>query len=302
MQNKRQRWTVVDLIQWSTRYLQEKGLENPRLNVERMLSHVLGLSRVELYLQFAKPLTPAELADFKALLLRRAAREPLQYILGETEFYSLPFKVRPGVLIPRPETEILVQRAVALAKEMPGAVRFLDVGTGCGAIAVALAKELPQAHGVAVDISEAALQVARENADLNQVTAQLDFLQLDVLAGDALQRLAGKFQLILANPPYITRGEAGDLQPEVVEFEPPEALFAAQAMQFYQAIAVMARAKLAAGGHLLCEIAPHRVQEAKAILSNLAFKNISVDLDLSGKERVIGATISETTDGGKDCD
>ena len=291
MQKKRQRWTVVELIQWSTRYLEARGLENARLNVERLLSHALGVSRVELYLQFAKPLTPAELAEFKSLLLRRAAREPLQYILGETEFYSLPFKVRPGVLIPRPETEMLVQRAIALAKDFPGDVRFLDIGTGCGAIAIALAKRLADARGVAVDISESALQIARENAALNQVESQLEFLQLDILAGDAQGGIAPEFQIIAANPPYITRDEAGELQPEVIEFEPPEALFTGQAMQFYQAIAKLAVAKLVKGGYLLCEIAPHRVQEVKFIFSDFGFANISVDFDLAGKERVVWATI-----------
>ncbi len=183
MQKQPLQWTVIKLINWTSQYLHEKGFDNARLEAERLLAHTLKKRRIDLYLLFDRPLTPSELSLFKTFLKRRLALEPIQYITQETEFFSLPFYVDGRVLIPRPETEILVQLAfehISTTCRNVSPVRILDVGTGCGNIAIALAKNIKAATLAAVDVSNAALAVARQNAENHGVSERIDFVNWDV--------------------------------------------------------------------------------------------------------------------------
>ncbi len=291
-------WTVIRLLQWSTDYLKSKGIDNARLNVERMLCNVLNLDRIHLYLHFDRPLTKTELQAFKALLLRRARNEPLQYILEEIEFYSLPIKVGPGVLIPRPETEVLVERAISVARSFPPPLRLLDVGTGSGAIAIALAKHLPEARISAIDISDAALKLARENARRNDVASRIELRKLDILSPLPVGWPPQRFHMVVSNPPYVAPEEKETLAPEIVEFEPHEALFCQQPLQFYERLAGLAPRLLEPEGWLICEIAPHRAGAVRELFVRHGFHEVEVFPDLAGKARVIQGRMSSKRKGG----
>lgn len=280
-------WTVIKLLDWSAEYLRTKGVEDARLNAERLLAKVLQCNRVDLYLQFDRPLSPEELSAFKEYLLRRASREPLQYVLGETEFFSLPFKIRPGVLIPRPETEILVEKVLETAGKMAGPLRIVEIGTGSGIIAVVLAKRLPLAELTATDISKRALALAQENAQIHGVEGRIRFLHQDIAAPETLQKGGPGFHIIVSNPPYIAREEAELLAKEIRAFEPAEALFAQEPMQFYKAILQYAQGHACPGGFVAVEIAPHRCTAVTGLFAKYGLTEIQVFRDLAGKERIV---------------
>lgn len=215
-----EKWTILRVLQWTTDYFRRKGIEQPRANAEVLLAHVLGTERIQLYLRYDQPLTPDELARYREIVRRRSAREPAQYIIRKQEFWSLDFDVSPAVLIPRPETEILVEKALPLL-ESPSPM-VLDLGTGSGAIAVALAHEVPGLRVVATDKSPEALQIARRNAIRHNVNDRILFLATDLFSG--LRPAAGPFDMIVSNPPYIGDAEFSNLAPEVVQYEPHSAL------------------------------------------------------------------------------
>jgi release factor glutamine methyltransferase len=288
MPDRQEIWTVLKLINWSTEYLHSKAIENARLNVESLLCHVLRCGRVGLYLDFDRPLADDELTDFKKLLLRRASAEPLQYIIGETEFYSLRFQVRPGVLIPRPETEIVVQHALARLNKSQNAPKILDVGTGAGILAITFAKQIPDARLLAIDISEKALQVAARNSDFHHTSDRIDFVRCDILNEGNWDLLGEtKFDLIVSNPPYLTLDEKNTLHPEVSKFEPPEALFVEDALQFYRVLLKLAQYKLQKSGYLICELAANRHESVKTAFTDAGMADIVVAPDLAGNMRVI---------------
>lgn len=217
-------WTILKLIRWTDERFKKEGLPTPRLDAEVLLAESLGTDRVGLYTHFDQPLQAGELARFKKLIQRRIAREPLAYITGKREFWSLPFRVTRDVLIPRPETEGLVAGALQVladAERVERGWRILEIGTGSGAISIALAKELPTASLVATDLSEKALALARENAFGNGVQERIQFLHGDLF--DPLEEVS-PFDLILSNPPYIPRSHFASLAPEVRDFEPRVAL------------------------------------------------------------------------------
>lgn len=220
-------WNVLKLLQWSEGFLRDKGIESPRLDAELLLARSLGMDRVQLYVQFDRPLREEELAAFKILLKRRAGREPLAYILGEREFFSLPIKVNPSVLVPRPETEELVERALSRLRardnSASGAFRILDLATGTGCLLLALLKNLPAARGVGLDISAAALATAADNAARLETAERVSWLEAD-LARNWAEKVEGPFDLITANPPYVAEAEWAALAPEVRDFEPKAAL------------------------------------------------------------------------------
>jgi release factor glutamine methyltransferase len=220
--------------------------------------------------------------EFRALIERRQNGEPIQYITGETEFYGLPFRVTPDVLIPRPETEHLVERAVELASGLTG-VRILDVGTGSGAIAVALAHELPQAQITALDISAAALGIARGNAERNGVAGRIDFKLSDLLGAVEGER----FAMIVSNLPYVPEGDRGSLAVEVREHEPVLALFAGEdGLDVYRRLIPAAFAALEDGGFLLMEIGYGQSQAVSELLGDAGFEGIEFVPDLQGILRV----------------
>jgi release factor glutamine methyltransferase len=217
-------WTLKKLLDWATEYFQKRDIESPRLNAELLLGRALGLKRVALYVQFDRPMHEAELAAFKALVQRRAAHEPLAYILGEREFYSLPFQVSPAVLIPRPETEELVELGLNFLKSLGAEPsQVLDIATGSGCIPIALLKNHAPLKAVAFDISQAALDLAGRNAQSLEVADRL-ILQLQDFHLEWPSWAQGPFDLITANPPYVAEAEWRGLEPEVRDAEPKAAL------------------------------------------------------------------------------
>ncbi|MGQ9796065.1 peptide chain release factor N(5)-glutamine methyltransferase [Desulfosoma sp.] len=213
-------WTILKVLQWTTDYFRRKGLEQPRSDAEVLLAHALGVRRVDLYLRYDQPLRPDELARYRTLIQRRAAREPTQYITGRQEFWSLELEVNPSVLIPRSETERLVELALEAFGMDP--IRVLDVGTGSGAIAIALAVERPQWIITACDISQDAVQTARKNAERHGVAHRIAFAVSHLTT--AFRPTPAPFHLICTNPPYVGDAQWGGLAPEVRGHEPEQAL------------------------------------------------------------------------------
>jgi release factor glutamine methyltransferase len=270
--------TVGDVLRSSTEYLEGKGIESPRLDAELLLSHALGLSRLELYTQHDRPLNEAELASVRELLRRRGAREPLAYVLGEWGFRRLVLKTDARALVPRPETEIVVERALAAIAGLDEP-RVVDVGTGTGAIALAIADEHPGARVVATDVSSDALALARENAE--RLGLAVDFRHADLLDG-----VAGPFELVVSNPPYVESAELVALEPEVRDFEPALAL---RDDGQTNALAAAAAGVLAPGGALVLECHEEQTEAVAAGLGELGYDAVDVVRDLAGRNRVVEA-------------
>jgi release factor glutamine methyltransferase len=244
--------TVLEIIRRSSEFLEKKGVESPRLNIELLLAHALKMPRLKLYLNFERALNETELNQVREMVKRRAAREPLQHIIGSTSFCGLEMKCSRAALVPRPETELLAERAwqfLSTLNSQPSTA--LDLGTGTGCIAIAIAKRSPSTQVHTVDISPDALALARENAALNSVTERITFYQ-----GDAFTALPKEiqFDLIVSNPPYIAAEEIQTLQPEVRDFDPSLALDGgADGLDFYRRLAVEAPAFLKSQGKLMLE-------------------------------------------------
>ncbi len=295
---QKRRWRIIDLLKWTSEHLEEKKFDNPRLTAERLLGHVLGLRRVELYLQYDRLLTRAELESFKILLKRRLRHEPLQYVLGETEFFGLRLKVSPAVLIPRPETEVLVEQVIdwvgrLFGKESP--IELLDVGTGSGNIAVALAHHLPGARVTALDVSPEALSVARENVSLNAVEGRVRLVEADFVEF-ARQAVASaeRFEGIVSNPPYVSATEFENLAPEIREHEPRRALMpAGEPLGFFRALAEWALRLLKPGGFIGVEVGFGQAGSVRSIFEEHGLVGLQVHRDLSGIERVVLASAAE---------
>ncbi len=257
-------WTILKVLQWTTDYFRKKGLDQPRADAEVLLAHALGIRRMDLYLRFDQPLQAEELARYRAFIRRRAAREPTQYITGRQEFWSLELKVSPAVLIPRPETERLVE--LALERCGPDPIRVLDLGTGSGAVAVALATERPRWTFIASDIAWNALEVARQNAVRHGVHEQIHFVCAD--GTTPFPTDPGPFHLICANPPYVGDREWETLAPEITCFEPASALRGGNADGTRMPLEWMKAAfrALQPGGYLLMEFGKgqEKILEAEA--------------------------------------
>ncbi len=267
--------TLAEVLGGATDYLERKGVETPRLDAELILARSLGLSRIELYTQHDRPLSEAERAAARVLVERRGKREPLAYILGDWGFRRLVLATDARALIPRPETEIVVERALALIEGLD-APRVVDVGTGTGAIALAVASEHPGAWVTAVDLSPDALALAAENA------ARLE-LELELREGDLLAGLEGPFELVVSNPPYVTGDEIDGLQPEVRDWEPRLALVGDRTPE----LAADARRVLAPGGALVLEAHAGHAQALAATLEELGYADVCVTPDLAGRDRVV---------------
>jgi release factor glutamine methyltransferase len=275
--------TVLEVIKKTTGFFADKGIEHPRLNAELLVGHALGLKRMQLYLKFEQPLTEADLEKIRPLVRRRSAREPVQYIVGETEFFGLKLKTDKRALIPRPETERLLEIiAMRLAGSPPAQV--LDLGTGSGALALGLATVFPAAMVTAVDSSESALALARENAAALGLAERVKFLSSDWFS---TLPAGGLFELIVANPPYLSAEETAQAAPEVRDFEPVAALTAGgQGLDELRKILADAPRFLAPGGLLALEtgIAQH------AELLQLAAADFSPAEslpDLAGRDRYV---------------
>lgn len=285
-------WTVLRLMLWSASYLEEKGVARARLDAEYLLAHVLGVGRLEMYLQHERRLDARELDAFRPLLKRRAAREPLQYVLGRQAFRDLDLEVGPGVLIPRPETEGLVGVVLDWARALGRAeLTGLDVGTGSGAIALALLVEGPFARLVATDTSLVALAVAARNRDALGLG---DRLELRAGADFAPLAPGERFDVVVSNPPYVAAAQKGELAPEVVDWEPHEALFAGpEGLDALRRIVLDAPGPLRAGGLLALEVGDGQAGAVAGLLHEVGgFEDVRVHRDLAGKERVVIATRS----------
>lgn len=284
-------WTILKLIRWTADRFTKEGLPTPRLDAEVLLAEILGVERVDLYIHFDQPLQQGELARFKKLIQRRLKREPVAYIIGKREFWSLPFKVTPDVLIPRPETEILVGEALNILSpqgKTGGQVRILEIGTGSGAISVALAKEVPGASLIATDLSRKTLAVAADNARQHGVTGQIRFLPGDLF--EAVEK-EETFDLILTNPPYIPADQWPSLMPDVRDFEPRVALDGgADGLSFFRRALPKVAGFLNTGGWFLAEIGAGQEQKVRQIAEkNPELDSFAFAKDLAGIKRVFKA-------------
>jgi release factor glutamine methyltransferase len=271
--------TLAEVLRAATEYLERKGVDSPRVDAELLLSRALGLTRIELYTQHDRPLTESERAAARALVERRGRREPLAYVLGDWGFRRLVLKTDARALVPRPETEVVVERALALLEGVDSP-RVLDVGTGTGAIALAIASERPDARVTGTDVSEEALSLARENA-----TA----LGLDVAlggpgTGTGPTGWAGEVDLVVSNPPYVTADELDAAQPEVRDWEPRVAL-----LDEGQTEAIARDARDVLDGWLVLEVHEDRAGEVAQLLSNLGYADVTITPDLGGRGRVVEA-------------
>jgi len=273
--------TLLEIVQRTTEFLTRKGVESPRLNAELIIGHALGLPRMQLYLQFERPLTEPELASLRPLVKRRGDREPLQHVLGELEFAELKLKVDRRALIPRPETEMLV--AVLRERLQPPPRRVLDLGTGSGAIALALAHAWPEAAVVAVDRSADALALAGENATSTGLASRVRLLESDWFSALAPGE---RFDLIVSNPPYLAPEEVASADPEVRDHEPRVALTPGpDALADLTRIVRGAPERLAPGGLLACETGPGQHAALGALAASCGYARSESLPDLAKRER-----------------
>src|SRR5208337_3388765 len=296
-------WTIVELLRWTADYLKDKGVLEPRASAEVLLAHVLNLSRLDLYLRYDQPLSPEELARFKALVVRRRQGEPVAYLTGHKEFWSLDFQVRPGVLIPRPETEILVASALEAARSMMGlepgcwepqefaspkqtVLWGLEIGVGSGAVVVALARELPQMAWLALDLSETSLTLARDNARRHGVADRLRFVRSDLLSG---LNPGPRFALLVANLPYVPRAQWEQLPREIRDFEPQQALLGGEdGLELIRALTQEAHRYLRPGGCLALEVGEGQAGEVLELLRQTgAYQGLETLADYQGIKRVL---------------
>ena len=277
---------ILEILKLSSVYLEKHQLPSPRLEAELIISHVLGCKRLDIYLRFDQPMKNDELEKIRVLLKRRSAHEPLQHILGNTSFYNCIFKTDRRALIPRSDTETLVEECIKIATQQPSA-RVLDIGTGSGCIAVTLAKNLPTQIIAAVDIDGEALALAKENALLNGVEDRIIFAAADILKPFKTKE---PFDLIVSNPPYIALQEMADLDREVRDYEPHTALTdGGDGLNFYRRLAELTKEILKSGGWLLVEIGYQQAESVSAIFDKHALTEIKVLKDLSGNDRVVKA-------------
>jgi len=275
--------TVLESLQLSTDFLEKKGIESPRLNAELLLSEILKCKRLDLYLKFDQPLKENEVGIYREWIARRGKFEPLQYIIGNVEFYGLPFKVTPDVLIPRPETEILVEEVIKFCKNKTG-LKILDIGTGSGNIPIALAKNLNDAELTAIDISEKALSIARENAVANGVEEKIHFITADVKNYVS----AHQFDILVSNPPYVSKEEYPVLQNEIKNYEPMIAVTDLNdGLDFYRTIAERAKILLKSNGKIFLEVGKDQAKYAANILEQNDFINIYFVKDYQQIDRVV---------------
>lgn len=284
----------LELTRLAAEHLAERGVEDPRLEAELLLAHVLRVRRLDLYLQFERPLEPSEVEAYREALRRRGRREPLQYITGEAPFRELVLSVDARVLIPRPETEVLVGEVLRWALERhgdagaPPVLEALDVGTGSGAIALSLLQEGPFTRVVATDRSADALAVARENARRAGLSTRLELRE-----GSLWEPIGGaeRYDVIVANPPYVAESEREALMPEVRDHEPADALFGgADGLELIRSIVAGAPDHLSAGGLLALEIGFAQADATMTLMREAGFSDPRVIRDLAGRERVVVAT------------
>ena len=276
-------WRVIDILKWGEEYFQSKGFESPKQEIEWLLCDLLNYKRIDLYIQFEQPILRSDLDKLKAWIKRRTKREPLQYITGITEFYGHKIKVNPNVLIPRPETERLVDVALHCIGNI-SSPNILEVGTGSGCIPIAIAGEKTDATITAIDVSADALTVAKDNAASNQVE-QIQFVEMDFLNSVPHDT----YDLLVSNPPYIPESELDDTMIEVRDHEPRIALTDQQdGLSFYHRIAAKAKNLVKPGNWIVLEVGLGSHQEkVKHIFQNLGFNQLEMIQDFNRDDRVL---------------
>lgn len=277
-------WTIGSLVKWATDDFRAKGIENPRLDAELLVAHALRITRTQIIIDAMRPLDGPELAQLRELVKRRRSREPIAYLRGEREFHGLPFRVDPRVLIPRPDTETLVDVALERTRHLSMSLRLADLCTGSGCVAIAIARERPTAKVFATDVSEAALAVARENA------ARLGAYNVAFRAGDLFAALAAGTRLdaVVANPPYIASAEIATLMPDVRDFEPRLALDGGEdGLALVRRIVDDAPTWLEPGGLLALEIGAGEAEATRALFAAAGFTSIATHRDYGRIERVV---------------
>jgi len=289
-------WRVAEALRWAADFLEFHRVPDPHIDAGVLLAYALGWERKELFIHPERVLSGVEMERFRRMIDRRARREPVQYIVGEVEFLGRRFKVDRDVLIPRPETELLVEEAIdSLEKEdRDGGERgitVLDLCTGSGCIAVSIAREIPYSRVYAVDISEGALEVARENAERHGVGDRIIFLPGDLFEGIEHLGLEGEIDLVISNPPYVSKKDIETLQPEVKEYEPLQALYGGEdGLDFYRKIIEESPFYLAHDGFLILEIGYDQSDNVVRLLEEEgSYRWIEVKKDLAGIDRIIKA-------------
>jgi release factor glutamine methyltransferase len=286
-----EQWTIGRLLKWTTDFLAARGADSPRLDAEVLLAHALGCRRIELYTRFDELPDEPRRAAFRELVRERAGGMPVAYLVGHREFYSLSFRVTPDVLIPRPETELLLVRLLDLARQQPASTESLqiaDVGCGSGILAVCAARSLAGARVTAIDISPAALAVARENAQALGVAGQIEFVESDLFAVVEPSR---RYDFVISNPPYVRSDEMAGLMVDVRKFEPRIALEAGpRGTEVIERLIPQAAQRLQPGGWLLVEIGPAIEPAARELLAaEPAFEPPASIKDLAGQFRIVQA-------------
>ena len=289
MASKDDAWTIQRLLEWTTTYFQSRDIDSPRATAEILLAHALNLRRIDLYLRYDQPLISGELEPFKELIRRRVLKEPVAYILGRREFWSMDLSVSQDVLIPRPETECLVEQALSVltADHTTPCRRILELGTGSGAIILALLSRMGPAVGIASDISYCALQVARNNARMHGLEDKIHFLCADWTQPFKAQY--GSFDMIISNPPYIQTHQIKNLQPEIQRYEPLQALDGGDdGLRCLRKIVREAHRFLQPGGALLMEIGHDQRQAVQNIVTTCKhYASPVFYTDYSGYDRVV---------------
>jgi release factor glutamine methyltransferase len=288
--SKNELWTIGKVIAAAQQFLQAKGVDKPRLNAELLLASLLQKNRVELYIDFNQPLNKKELDAYRQRISLRAKNYPLQYITGKQFFRHLCLKVSPDVLIPRPETEILVEIVLAWLKNRQSRQPLVvDLGTGSGAIALAIAQEITEARVLALDSSVKALKLAKENARNHQLCSRVDFFVSRLFSG-LKENLQAKIEAIVANPPYIGKKEYDNLPLEIKKYEPKGALYGGvDGLQFYRLIVPQARKYLVSGGLLALEIGYRQADQVTSLIYKNGYQEVKVLKDYAGLDRVVTA-------------
>ena len=262
-------WTILRLLTWTAEFLDSKGVEEPRLATEVLLACALSCRRIDLYARFDQTPTDEQRSTFRDLVRRAAEFEPIAYLVGEKEFFSRSFAVGPAVLIPRPETETLIEAVIEHSKHSTDApLSFLEIGTGSGCIAITLLAQMPEATGVATDVSGEALEIAAANAGRHDVADRLTLLQADRLDIPADAVPDGGFDLLVSNPPYVAAADMSNLARTITDYEPRQALTDEEdGLSFYRSIASDGPDLLAPGGHVIVEIGDDTAEQATKVLT-----------------------------------
>jgi len=286
-------WTIRKLIDWMVGFFTEKGIDSPRLTADLLLSHTLEMKRIELYMHFDKVLDPDSLAKLRDLVKRCSQHEPYAYLIGRTEFYSLQINVNKDCLIPRPETELLVEHAIEFLRtktDKKTPKKICDLCTGSGCIAIAIAKNFKDCSVIATDICDKALSIAAQNIEYHNLTDKIELLQGDLFEPIIHGLDDDKFDLIVSNPPYISESEMQLLQPNVKDHEPEKALYGGvDGFDIYERIIEQIPNHLAEDGALMMEIGYKQAAGIKELLAPI-FKYITIEKDISDNDRIVIAS------------